>query len=181
MWFGYLTKGLSVFDGFIWNHYNIENSPIVDNSVQVIIKDKNDYYWIGTFWGITKWKFNFTPDKAIVTGTNLTSSGKTEIYTASSQGATSFIWTAPIGWNISSGQGTSSITLTAGNNSGNVCVTPWNSNGAGIQVCMSVTANPLPAGSGNETPWNFKTFSVYPNPVSNELIIELRGIQLMEF
>ena len=84
------------------------------------------------------------PGQAIVSGNNPVCSGNTETYTASSTGATSYNWTVPSGWIITSGQGTSSIIVTAGSNSGNVCATPSNSCGSGLQGCKSVTVTSKP-------------------------------------
>ena len=85
------------------------------------------------------------PGKAIVSGNSPVCSGSTETYTASSTGATSFTWTVPSDWTITSGQGTSSIKVTVVSNSGNVCATPSNMIcGNGLQGCKSVTVTALP-------------------------------------
>ncbi|MFV5697720.1 hypothetical protein ACM55H_05065, partial [Flavobacterium sp. ZT3R17] len=49
-------------------------------------------------------------------------------------GATNYIWTVPAGATVTSGQGTTSITVNFGTTSGNVSVTPSN-------VCVSGTSN----------------------------------------
>ena len=53
--------------------------------------------------------------------------------------ATSYLWTVPPGWNITSGQGTNSIVVTAGAVGGNVQVTPVNSCGNGTAAIKNVT------------------------------------------
>jgi large repetitive protein len=82
-------------------------------------------------------------------------SGSTQIYsTTGSAGATSYNWTVPAGWTINSGQGTTSINVTLGASSGNVCVNAANTCGTSASSCFPVTittgpATPAaPAGSG---------------------------------
>jgi uncharacterized protein YbdZ (MbtH family) len=54
-------------------------------------------------------------------------------------GATGYNWTVPAGWTITSGQGTTSIIVTTGNNAGNVSVSATNSCGPGASRTLSVT------------------------------------------
>jgi large repetitive protein len=82
-------------------------------------------------------------------------SGSTQIYsTTGSAGATSYNWTVPAGSVINSGQGTTSINVTLGATSGNVCVNASNSCGTSPSACLPVTvggtqATPAaPTGSG---------------------------------
>lgn len=60
-------------------------------------------------------------------------------YTTSSANATSFIWSVPAGWAITSGQGTTQITVTPDNSPGIITVVASNSCGAGIPSTLSVT------------------------------------------
>ncbi|NVO18690.1 MAG: Ig-like domain-containing protein [Bacteroidetes bacterium] len=53
--------------------------------------------------------------------------------------ATSYFWTVPGGWTITSGQGSTSIVVSAGNNNGNIQVTPLNSCGNGNSSLLAVT------------------------------------------
>ncbi len=55
--------------------------------------------------------------------------------------AISYIWTVPAGWSITNGQGTNSITVTAGANGGSIQVTPSNTcgNGASNSLVISIT------------------------------------------
>ncbi|MEI6765153.1 MAG: right-handed parallel beta-helix repeat-containing protein [Bacteroidota bacterium] len=53
-------------------------------------------------------------------------------------GATSYTWTVPTGWTITSGQGTNSLHVNTGSNSGSVCVYASNSCGTGSTSCLSV-------------------------------------------
>ncbi|HOZ31035.1 MAG TPA: FISUMP domain-containing protein [Bacteroidales bacterium] len=54
-------------------------------------------------------------------------------------GATSYTWTVPSGANITSGQGTTAITVDFGTSSGNICVTANNGCGSSPQNCKSIT------------------------------------------
>jgi len=63
-------------------------------------------------------------------------------------GATSYTWTAPVGWTINSGQGTISIGTTSSAISGDVCVSSVNACGTSSQSCLTVTVNTIPATPG---------------------------------
>jgi hypothetical protein len=70
-------------------------------------------------------------------------------------GATTYAWTVPGDATITSGQGSTSITVTWGSTSGNVSVSPANGNGcSGAASNLSVTVNPLPSTptAGNNGP-----------------------------
>ena len=67
-------------------------------------------------------------------------------YTISAaSGATSYTWTVPSGWTITSGQGTTQITLNAGSTGGNICVSSVNSCGSSISKCLAVSILGTPA------------------------------------
>lgn len=57
--------------------------------------------------------------------------------------ATSYNWTWPIGWFDNFGQGTNSVNLKAGANSGQICTYPSNFCGSGIPTCLSVAVNQI--------------------------------------
>lgn len=59
-------------------------------------------------------------------------------------GATTYTWTVPSGFVITGGQGTNSIAVTAGSNSGDVCVTVSNSGCTGGSSCVTVTVEDVP-------------------------------------
>lgn len=59
-------------------------------------------------------------------------------------GATTYTWTVPSGFVITGGQGTNSIAVTAGSNSGDVCVTLSNSGCTGGSSCVTVTVEDVP-------------------------------------
>ena len=87
---------------------------------------------------------NPTPGTANVSGATSPCQNSTQTYTANATNATTYTWTCPAGWTINSGQGTSSINVTVGTSSGQVCATPSNSCGNGTQGCQSITVNPIP-------------------------------------
>ncbi|GIV28816.1 MAG: hypothetical protein KatS3mg027_2630 [Bacteroidia bacterium] len=80
-----------------------------------------------------------------VSGPTTLCAGQTATYSVGTvTGATSYNWTVPSGWTINSGQGTTSISVTAGSTSGNVCVTASNSCGTSSPSCTNVTINTAP-------------------------------------
>ena len=67
-------------------------------------------------------------------------------------GATSYTWTVPTGWIINSGQGTTSIAVTAGTNAGNITVTAINTCGISSASTKAVTSwRPIVATGGTVT------------------------------
>ncbi|GAB4132954.1 MAG: hypothetical protein Fur0041_04760 [Bacteroidia bacterium] len=58
--------------------------------------------------------------------------------------ASSYTWSVPAGSVINSGQGTTSISMTAGTTSGNVSVTASNSCGSSTPTTIAITVNALP-------------------------------------
>jgi len=77
-----------------------------------------------------------------ITGSNSACEGESVTYSISAvSGATSYTWTVPSGWTINSGQGTTSITVMVGNNSGDVCVSACNACGCSSYTCLSITAS----------------------------------------
>ena len=67
-------------------------------------------------------------------------------------GATSYTWTVPTGWVINSGQGTTTITVTAGTTSGNVTVTATNTCGTSAASTKAVSPwRPIVATGGTVT------------------------------
>jgi hypothetical protein len=67
-------------------------------------------------------------------------------------GATSYTWTVPTGWIINSGQGTTSIAVTAGTNAGNITVTAINTCGTSSASTKAVSSwRPIVATGGTVT------------------------------
>jgi len=79
-------------------------------------------------------------------------SSPNQIYSVGSvPNATTYNWTLPLGWVITSGTGTNSITVTSGANgdNGNITVTAENSCGVSTASLLAVTVNPgTPAAPG---------------------------------
>ncbi|HEX7414268.1 MAG TPA: hypothetical protein VF411_09500, partial [Bacteroidia bacterium] len=91
-------------------------------------------------------------------GTTTMCSGSTQAYTTTgSAGATSYNWTVPAGTTINSGQGTTSINVTIGSTSGNICVDASNACGTSAYACTAITIN---APSAAPT-----SASASPNPI----------------
>ncbi|MCB9044500.1 MAG: hypothetical protein H6550_00030, partial [Chitinophagales bacterium] len=80
-----------------------------------------------------------------ISGDILFCEGTEHTYSVTPVSGITYDWTVPAGWSINSGQGTNSINITAGVNSGNVQVTPQNACGNGPPSLLAVTVNPLPA------------------------------------
>ncbi|MBK6345308.1 MAG: hypothetical protein IPF68_05125 [Bacteroidales bacterium] len=55
-----------------------------------------------------------------------------------------YTWAVPGGWAITAGQGSNSITVTVGANSGNISVTPSNACGNGTDRALAVTPSTVP-------------------------------------
>ena len=83
--------------------------------------------------------------------------------------ATSYFWTVPTGAVVTAGQGTTSITVTFGNKSGNVKVGAGNGCGFGAYQQKKVTKNCREEG---ETTAADNEISVYPNPSAGDFIFE---------
>lgn len=99
------------------------------------------------------------PTTASVSGNAAPNQGASETYTATSTGATSYIWSLPAGWSGSST--TSTINVTVGSISGNVCATPVNSCGNGTQDCQAISI----ITSIDESTTN-NNVKIYPNPTN---------------
>ena len=86
------------------------------------------------------------------TGSASPCGGTTQTYnTTGTTGATSYTWTVPAGSTINSGQGTTSISVTLGSTSGNVCVYAVGSCGASATACTPVTITNIPTTPGSIT------------------------------
>lgn len=84
------------------------------------------------------------PAAGIVTGPSPLCAGTSAQYVFTGSGYTSYNWTVPAGTVITAGQGTQTITVTAGSTSGNICCTPTGACGPGPAVCLAVTMYPQP-------------------------------------
>ena len=100
--------------------------------------------YISDFWVVKLSNCIAAPTvPSAITGISSICSGATNSYSiAAVSGATDYTWTFPAGWSLVSGQGTTSITVTAGSNSGNITVTANNICGASVPQTFAVTVNP---------------------------------------
>jgi uncharacterized repeat protein (TIGR01451 family) len=79
-----------------------------------------------------------------ITGDREFCEGTSHVYSVVNVSGVTYAWSFPAGWVINSGQGTHTVNITAGVNSGNVQVIPQNACGNGPASTMEVTVNPLP-------------------------------------
>jgi hypothetical protein len=109
-----------------------------------------------------------------ISGSNSACTNQTVAYSiAAVAGATTYQWTAPAGSVIASGQGTTNVTVTFGTSSGTLSVRAGNTCGYGNAKTKSITVNCVarPELITLESEIN-SVFSLYPNPVSDEITIE---------
>jgi hypothetical protein len=82
------------------------------------------------------------PPPGEISGNNAVCPNTVQTYTVPvDSGASTYTWTVPPGWTINSGQGSNSISVTAGAASGNICVTPSNLCGTADTACFNVNAS----------------------------------------
>jgi len=80
-----------------------------------------------------------------ITGPASPCEGSSVVYsTAAVSNASGYLWTVPVGWLITAGQNTTSITVTAGSTGGNISVTANNSCGNSNTSTLTVTINTPP-------------------------------------
>ena len=76
-----------------------------------------------------------------ISGNNYPNSGETVTYTIDPvTGADSYTWSAPTGWLIISGQGTTSVTVITDDNAGSISVTATNTAGTSAAQTLTVTS-----------------------------------------
>jgi hypothetical protein len=101
-----------------------------------------------------------------------TPSTSNQTYSISSvSGATTYTWTVPVGWTITSGQGSASINVTTGasGQNGNVSVTAGNACGTSVAQTLAVSILNVGINEAN----TLKTVIVYPNPANEVLNIKI--------
>ncbi len=80
-----------------------------------------------------------------ITGSTSVCSGTSYTYSIAAMPlASSYTWTVPAGWTITGGQGTTSITVTAGTTAGNISVTETNCITTSTATTLAVTATTSP-------------------------------------
>lgn len=80
-----------------------------------------------------------------ITGPNNPCEGQTLTYSVNNVAGITYTWQFPSGWIINNGQGTNTIQVIAGSNSGNISVTPENSCGQANPQLLAVTVSPVPS------------------------------------
>ncbi len=79
-----------------------------------------------------------------IEGSSSPCQGSTQLYSVELASEVTYSWSVPAGWIINNGQGSNSIEVTVGSNSGNISVTPANSCGYGSSSTLSVIVNSIP-------------------------------------
>ncbi len=101
----------------------------------------------------------------LISGSTAPCAGTSQTYSIGTvSGAVSYWWSTPPGWTITGGQGTTFISVTTGNNPGNICVSAVDTCGT-VPECITVSPNNAPAqadiiyGPINPPPFNTVTYS----------------------
>jgi hypothetical protein len=87
-------------------------------------------------------------------------------------GATSYNWIVPAGWTILNGQGSSSISVLVGSNSGYVTVTPLNACASGSMRMKYVQVNCAGFRDAEVSTTVMPEAMLYPNPANNHFTVE---------
>ncbi|OFY08491.1 MAG: hypothetical protein A2W93_01335 [Bacteroidetes bacterium GWF2_43_63] len=85
------------------------------------------------------------PAQPVVTGPAAPCQGTSVSYSVTAVAGETYNWSVPGDWTITAGQGTSSITVTTGTQTGNASVIPSNSCGVGTAGGLSVIVSTIPA------------------------------------
>ena len=89
------------------------------------------------------------PNAPTISGNSSFCAGATATFTCSViTGATTYTWTVPAGSTITSGQGTTSLNVTLGSTSGNICVTSTTICGTSTPACVPITITTIPPAPG---------------------------------
>ncbi|MBL7905596.1 MAG: DUF11 domain-containing protein [Bacteroidales bacterium] len=87
-----------------------------------------------------------------IQGSSPVCQNSTQTYSVTAVPYTTYTWAVPAGWSITSGQGSSAVTVTTGNSSGTITVTPANDCGTGTPQNRSITVDiTTPAATGSIT------------------------------
>jgi hypothetical protein len=110
---------------------------------------------------------------ATLNGLSCVNQGTTTTYSLSSvSGATSYNWIVPSGWTILSGQGTNSISVLTGANSGYVKVTPSNACASGTMRMKYVVVSRPGFRDAEVSETEIPDAIIYPNPANESFTIE---------
>ncbi len=158
------------------------NFPSSYSSLSLKVQSINQCGTPGSFRSITIRSVPATP--GAITGSALVCSNSTEGYSvAAVKSATSYNWTLPAGWILSSGAGGSSISATSGTSGGSVKVTASNSCGTSPVRSFAVTVQncgaPFREAVENTSQSDEWMVRAYPNPCTgSELHLDLAGSEL---
>ncbi|MDQ3109379.1 MAG: SprB repeat-containing protein, partial [Bacteroidota bacterium] len=103
------------------------------------------------FNGTVFYTLNSPSPTGTVSGPLSVCAGSTQTYTYSGTGWTTYNWTVPAGTTITAGQGTNTITITAGSTPGQICCTPSGACGPGPIACLTVSLAPVPTATTSVT------------------------------
>jgi hypothetical protein len=111
---------------------------------------------------------NSIPDMpSAIEGLNTPVSGTTQVYSVEPVEGVSYNWSYPADWTLVSGEGTGTITLTIGEQSGMISCTISNLCGEGPAQTMSVEVQ----GSGIDDPRGSENeLTIFPNPSSGLIV-----------
>jgi len=108
-----------------------------------------------------------------ITGNTNPNLGETGlIYSVEYVAGVEYTWSVPTGWTITAGNGTNSITVTAGSSSGTIEVIPSNDCGVGISSTLDV--NPLSIFEEESS------YNIYPNPSNGNFTVEVDKVYTLE-
>jgi hypothetical protein len=92
---------------------------------------------------------NSTPGQPVsINGSASPCEGSSQVYSVSNVTGVTYTWSVPSGSSITAGQGTNSITVSVGTNSGNMNVVPSNSCGVGTEQIKTIAVQLLPGIAG---------------------------------
>jgi len=150
------VNGVTYFNGSnnTWTAMEYNLSQYTGNAFTIAFETCNKYYTGYTSTGmggdasyiddiLISQTSGLSPPSApvAISGNSYPNSGEVVTYTISPvQGATSYTWTSPNGWLITTGQGTTSITVITDDNSGTLSVTATNSAGTSSPSTLTVTS-----------------------------------------
>jgi len=107
-----------------------------------------------------------------ITGLSFVTQGNTTTYSVGAiSGATNYAWSIPSGWQLVSGQGTTSLTVITGSTSGYVSVLPSNACAAGAMIKKFVTITRC-RNEVTATELEIPEVVLYPNPANHQFFIE---------
>ncbi|HOY30301.1 MAG TPA: T9SS type A sorting domain-containing protein [Bacteroidales bacterium] len=171
-----LSASGTMGDTIYWQGTTSSGTSVSSASTSQVVTASGTYYFRAhntCGWGAqgsATVTINPSPNQpGAITGDIDVASGVTKTYSISPvTGATSYTWTVPVGlgWVINSGQGTTSINVTTGNYSGQVCVSAHNDCGDSPQTCLDI-ACAIPENIGIER------LNIFPNPSDGEFLLEM--------